>query len=639
MTSALDTFPKLLAHNAQIHPHDIALREKDFGIWQAFTWAEYQDWVEKRALGLYQLGVRQGDVVALIGDNRPGWVVGEIAAHALGALSIGLYRDALEEEVAYLITHAGVKVIFAEDEEQIDKLLGIGDRIPTVEKIVYSDPRGMRKYSDPRLMPATDLDEAGARLRSEKPALYADLMDRGKGEDVAVLCATSGTTTHPKLAMLPAGRVIDHCRHYLEFDPKTSADEYVSVLQLPWIVEQVHALGKALVARIPVAFVEEPETTMADMREIGPTFVLLAPRVWEEIAADVRARMMDASTLKRLLFNIALRRSLSALKRKRRSWLADVLAFRALRDRIGFSKLRSAGTGGAALAPETFRFFLALGIPLRQVYGQTELMGTYMLHREGDVDFDTVGVVVDDRIKVEIKEPDRQGVGEIVIDHPNMFTGYFGNEQATQDTVVDGWVHTGDAGYFNKRGHLVVIDRISDITAMSNGDRYSPQYIENKLKFSPYVAESVILGRGRDYLAAIICIRFSIMSKWAEKRRIAFTTYSDLSNRPEVYELIRKEVETVNATLPESQRIGKFLLLYKELDADDGELTRTRKLRRGVVAEKYADIIESIYAGAPHIDVDTTITFQDGSEQRIKTQLKVEDVGQSVSQAVRERAA
>ena len=639
MKTELDTFPRLLAHNARNHPHDIALREKDFGIWQALTWAEYQDWVERRALGLHQLGVRRGDVVALIGDNRPGWVVAEVASHALGAMSLGLYRDALEEEVAYLIRHAGVKLIFAEDEEQVDKLLGIGDRIPTVEKIIYSDPRGMRKYIDPRLMLAADLDVSGARLCNEQPALYFELMGQGTGEEVAVLCATSGTTTHPKLAMLPAGRIIDHCRRYLEFDPKSSADEYVSVLQLPWIVEQVHALGKSLVARIPVAFVEEPETTMADMREIGPTFILLAPRVWEEIAADIRAKMMDASPLKRLLFDMALRRSMSALRRNRRSRLADLLAFRALRDRIGFSKLRSAGTGGAALAPETFRFFLAMGVPLRQVYGQTELMGTYMLHREGDVDFDTVGVVVDDRIKVEIKDADRQGVGEIVIRHPNMFVGYFRNEQATRETVVDGWTHTGDAGYFDKKGHLIVIDRISDITLMANGNRYSPQYIENKLKFSPYIAESVILGKGRDYLAAIICIRFSIMSKWAEKRRIAFTTYADLSSRPEIYDLVRNEVETVNTTLPESQRIRKFLLLYKELDADDGELTRTRKVRRGVVAEKYADIIESIYAGAPHIDIDTTIAFQDGSKQRIKTQLKVHDVGQPVRPSLRERAA
>jgi long-chain acyl-CoA synthetase len=635
----LDTFPKLLAHNAQTHPRDVALREKDFGIWQAFTWAEYQDWVERRALGLHQLGIRQGDVVALIGDNRPGWVVGEIASHALRALSLGLYRDALEDEVAYLIEHAGAKVVFAEDEEQVDKLLGLGDRIPTVERILYSDPRGMRKYRDPRLMPVTDLDAKGARLRAEQPSLYADLMLQGKGEDVAVLCATSGTTTFPKLAMLPAGRIIDHCRHYLEFDPKTSADVYVSVLQLPWIVEQVHALGKALVARIPVAFVEEPETTMADMREIGPTFILLAPRMWEEIAADIRAKMMDASPLKRLLFDLALRRSLSALKRKHRSPLADLLAFRALRDRIGFSRLRSAGTGGAALAPETFRFFLALGIPLRQVYGQTELMGTYMLHRENDVDFDTVGVVVDDRIEVEIKDPDRQGVGEIVIHHPNPFAGYFRNEEATRTAVIEGWMQTGDAGYFDKKRHLVVIDRISDITAMASGDRYSPQYIENKLKFSPYIAEAVILGRGRDYLAAMICIRFSILSKWAEKRRIAFTTYSDLSSRPEIHDLVRKEVETVNATLPEAQRIRKFVLLYKELDADDGELTRTRKVRRGVIGEKYADIIESVYAGAPYIDVDTTITFQDGTKQRIKTRLRVEDVGEPVAKAVRERVA
>lgn len=639
MNTGLDTFPKLLAHNAGHYPDEIALREKAFGIWQAITWRQYQDWVEKRALALHHLGVRRGDVVGLIGDNRPSWVVGEIAAHALGALSLGLYRDALEDEVAYLIEHAAIKVVFAEDEEQVDKLLGLKDRIPSVEKIIYSDPRGMRKYDDPRLMPASDFDAIGERMRAEQPGLYAQFVVAGNGEDVAVLCATSGTTTHPKLAMLPAGRIIDHCRKYLAFDPKGPQDHYVSVLQLPWIVEQIHALGKSLLARMPVYFVEEPETLMADMREIGPTYILLAPRVWEEIAADIRARMMDASPLKRLMFHAALRLGLAAARRQRRSRLADFLVFRALRDRIGFSRLRSAGTGGAALAPETFRFFHALGVPLRQVYGQTELMGTYMLHRDGDVDFDTVGVVIDDRIKVRINEPDRQGVGEILTQHPNGFTGYFRNEEATREAVADGWLSTGDAGYYDKKGHLVVIDRVRDIATMASGDRYSPQYIENKLKFSPYVAEAVILGKGRDYLAAIICIRFSIMSKWAEKRRIAFTTYSDLASRPEVYELLRKEVESVNATLPEAQRIAKFLLLYKELDADDGELTRTRKVRRGVVAEKYADIIEAIYAGQPEIDIDTTISFQDGGKQRIRTRLKVVDVGQPMVPRLRDRAA
>ncbi len=325
--------------------------------------------------------------------------------------------------------------------------------------------------------------------------------------------------------------------------------------------------------------------------------MLFAPRVWEAIAADVRARMMDASPLKRALFDFGMKAGLAALAGGRRSAIAETLLLRALRDRLGFTRLRSAATGGAALGPDTFRFFRALGVPLRQLYGQTELVGAYTLHRGDDVDFDTVGVGFDAGIEMRIEAPDANGVGEIVTRHPNMFLGYYKNQEATAADLRDGWMHTGDAGYFNAAGHLVVIDRIQDLATTAHGARFSPQYIENKLKFSPYVAEAVILGAGRDYLAAIICIRFSIVSQWAEKRRIAFTTYTDLASRPEVYDLIRREVETVNATLPPAQRIRKFLLLYKELDADDGELTRTRKVRRGVISERYGDIIAAIYAG------------------------------------------
>jgi long-chain acyl-CoA synthetase len=639
MAPLLDTFPKLLACHAAEHPDQIALREKDFGIWQSITWAQYQERVKRCALGLYHLGVGRGDVVGLIGDNRPDWVIGQIAAHALGAMSLGLYRDTLEEEVAYLVNHAEVKVVLAEDEEQVDKLLGLGDRIPTVKKIIYADPRGMRKYDDPRLMPAADLDHIAARLGTEQPRLYDELVAAGSGEDVAVLCSTSGTTAHPKLTMLSAAAIINHCKKYLAVDPKGPDDDYVSVLPLPWIMEQVYAVGEALVSRMRVSFVEETETVMADMREIGPTFILLAPRVWEQIAADVRAKMMDASPLKRLAFGLGMRVGMAALAMGRRSRLADLLLFRALRDRVGFRRLRSAATGGAALGPDTFRFFLALGVPLRQIYGQTELMGAYTIHRAGDVDFDTVGLPFDDSIEVRIDAPDRHGVGEILARHPNMFRGFYKNEEETRKALRDGWMLTGDAGYFDKRGHLVVIDRVRDIAAMATGDRFSPQYIENKLKFSPYVAEAVIVGKDRDYLAAIICIRFPIVSKWAEKNRIAFTTYSDLSIRPEVSELLRMEVEKVNATLPEAQRICKFLLLYKELDADDGELTRTRKVRRGVIAEKYGDIIDAIFAGRPEIDVDTVITFQDGTKQRVRTRLKVIDLGGYVARPVRDLVA
>jgi long-chain acyl-CoA synthetase len=380
-----------------------------------------------------------------------------------------------------------------------------------------------------------------------------------------------------------------------------------------------------LICRIKVNFVEEAETLMHDMREIGPTFLLLPPRTWESIAADIRARIMDSSRLKRKLYELGMKIGLKAQEQGRRSRLADALLFRALRDRFGFSRLGTAATGGAALGPDTFKFFLAMGVPLRQLYGQTELGGAYTIHEAGDVDFDTVGKCLDE-CEVRIDKPDSEGVGEIVTRNPNRFLGYYKNEEDTKKDVRGDWMYTGDAGYFDDKGHLVVIDRVQDLAETARGVRFSPQYIENKLKFSPYIAEAVILGAKRDYLAAMICIRFSIVSKWAEKNRISFTTYSDLSTRAEVYDLLQKEVDKVNQTLPEAQRIHRVLLLYKELDADDGELTRTRKVRRSIVAERYGGIIDTIYSDADSVDVDTTITFQDGSKQRIKTTLKIVDL-------------
>ncbi len=450
-----------------------------------------------------------------------------------------------------------------------------------------------------------------------------------------MLCTTSGTTAHPKLAMLQGAAIIRHCRSYLAVDPKGPDDEYVSVLPLPWIMEQIYALGEWLVSRMKVNFVEEPETLMQDFREVGATFVLFAPRVWEAIAADVRARMMDASPLKRRLFDLGMKLGLAAVDRGERSALARWLLFRALQDRLGFSRLRSAATGGAALGPDTFRFFQAMGVPLRQLYGQTELAGAYTIHKPDDVDFDTVGVAFDSDVEIRIDQPDPNGVGEIVTRHRNMFAGYYRNESASLTELRDGWMYTGDAGYFNAKGHLVVIDRIKDIATTARNERFSPQYLENKLKFSAYIAEAVVLGDARDYLAAIVCIRFSTVSKWAEKRRIAFTTYSDLAAKPEIDALIRGEIEAINAKLPAAQRMRKFLLLYKELDADDGELTRTRKVRRGVINEKYADIIDAIYGDIAAVPVDTMIAFQDGTSQRIRATLRVVDLGAAAKESAR----
>jgi long-chain acyl-CoA synthetase len=637
-----DTFPKLLLHNAEHWPGEVAMREKEFGIWNEFTWADYRDRVKTIALGLIELGVKRGEVVSFIGKNRPEMVWSELAIHSVGCMSLGVYHDAMPQEVTYLVDYAQVRVVLAEDEEQVDKLLEVAENSKSIEKIVYFDPRGMRKYSDPRLVSWDDLKAMAARLDAREPSRFADEVALGKAEDVAILCTTSGTTSNPKLAMLQAGPFLGHCFAYLDADPKLPSDNYVSVLPLPWIMEQIYAVAQPLISRITVNFVEEPETMMADLREIGPTFVLLAPRVWEQIAADVRARMMDATRFKQKMYEFGMRLGLQALDQKRRSWLAELILFRPLRDRLGFTFLKSAATGGAALGPETFRFFQAMGVPLRQIYGQTELAGAYTIHRPDDVDFDTVGLPFGDT-ELRIDQPDKNGVGEIVARTSGMFLGFYRNEEATRADVRDGWMYTGDAGYIKKEnGHLVVIDRVKDLATTSTGTRFSPQFIENKLKFSPFIAEAVILGHDRPYLAAMICIRYSIVSKWAEQRSIAFTNYTSLSSQPEVYRLLREEVEKVNATLPEPQRVRKFVLLYKELDADDGELTRTRKVRRNVIAEKYADIIDAIYGDTPMVHVDTIIRFQDGTTSRIQTDLVVEkllDTGPAAASAAAPRSA
>ena len=618
-----DTTISLLEHNAQNFPNETAFREKDLGIWRATTWQEYRDRVSHIALGLKSLDLGDELIIAIIGDNRPQWVFSALAAHANQAMSLGMYRDVLEDELAYLLDYGRCPVVICEDEEQVDKLLNLEDKIPYVKHIVFDDPRGMRKYDDPRLMSLEALEALGREALAREPNAWQSLVQGLDAETIAVLCTTSGTTSNPKLSMISHKSLIQHGVSYLAKDPRGPEDEYVSSLPLPWIMEQMYAISWSLISRMKVNFVEEPETTMTDLREIGPTFALFAPRLWEQIAGDVRARIMDSTWLKRKMFDFGLKRGIAAIERGERSKLAEFLLFKALRDRLGLSRITSAATGGAALGPDTFKFFLAMGIPLRQLYGQTELLGAYTLHEPHDVDFDSVGVPFEG-VEVRIKNPDDEGVGEIITKHDNMMSGYYKNPEATAENFdEEGWLLSGDAGYFNDRGHLIVIDRVKDLAVTSDGKKFSPQFIENKLKFSPYVAEAVILGDERPFLSAIICIRYPVLSKWAEANRISFTTYSDLASKEPIQALIRQEVEAVNQTLPEHQQIDRFLLLYKELDADDGELTRTKKVRRKVVAQKYADIIDTLYSGADAVDIDTTIQFQDGTSQRIVTTLTV----------------
>ncbi|MDP2372537.1 AMP-binding protein [Reyranella sp.] len=618
-----DTLPRLLRHNARTHGADVALREKELGLWKSHSWTDFHDRARLWALALRGLGVGKGDVVAIVGDARPDWVAAAIGAHATGALTMGLYQEALESEIDYLVDLAEAKVVVAENEEQVDKMLRAASDAPSVRWIVYCDARGMRKYDDPRLVHRDVLLETARGVAAAEPGLWDSLVDATSGDDPAMLCSTSGTTSNPKLVTIASGRFIRHVAIYCDLFRLGPDDEYVSLLPMAWIGEQFQGIYQPLVCRHKVNFVENPETVMADLREIAPTFMFLAPRVWEQIAADVRARIIDASPFKRRMFQWGLDLALKAVERGSASWLAQSLVLRALRDRLGFTRLRFASTGGAAMGPDTFKFFMAMGLPMLQLYGQTELAGIYCTQRLGDVDFDAVGTGLGDDYKIRIDNPDANGVGEIVSAHPYMFSGYYRNEEATRTDLRDGWMYTGDAGYFKPSGQLVVVDRLRDLAMTVSGERFSPQFIENKLKFSPYISEAVILGDRRDHPAAIVCIRFAIVSKWAEQNRMSFTTYSDLSGRKEVYDLIAGEIDLVNASLPPAQRLRKFALLYKELDADDGELTRTRKVRRGVIAEKYADIIDAIYSGAGEVRIDTEIVFQDGSRQRVRTTLPV----------------
>jgi long-chain acyl-CoA synthetase len=627
-----DTFPKLLVRNAETFgDRKVAMREKEFGIWQEFSWKEYHEHVKYFSLGLVSLGLQAGDKVAIIGDNRPEWVWGEVAAQAAGAVPLGLYQDSTLKEVSYIIDHSDASFVLAEDQEQVDKILDMKEQLPKVRYIIYSDPRGMRGYKQPFLLDFKEVENFGRELEQRDPGLFAKNVAATSYEDLAFICYTSGTTGFPKGAMLSYRNFLSMAANLMEVDNKFEKDEFVSFLPLAWIGEQMMCLSSALLTGFTVNFPEKPETVQENIREIGPTIMFSPPRIWENMTSTVQVKVMDASALKRLMYNWALpvgyaysdavfrKEAIPPLLRLKQK-LAYALVFRALKDRLGLLRIRSASTGGAALGPDVFKFFNAMGVNLKQIYGQTEISGISCIHREGDINFDSVGKPIPE---TEIRLSDS---GEILSRSPSVFLGYYKNPEETEKTLSDGWLHSGDAGYFNEGGHLVVIDRVKDVMHLNDATRFSPQFIENKLKFSPYIKECVCLGNQRDFIASMICIDYPNVGKWAEGRRLSYTTYTDLAAKPEVLELLAKEVEKVNATLPETTRVKRFVPLYKELDADDDELTRTRKVRRSFVGERYKHVIEAMYAGEDAIPIDATIKYQDGKTSRIKTTLTIRNL-------------
>ncbi len=623
-----DTFPKLLVRNVRTIGDRVAMREKEYGIWQSHTWREYHDHVRDFSLGLVALGVKPGDKVAIIGDNRPEWVWSEVAAQAAGAASVGLYQDSNLTEVAFVIDHCDASIIVAEDQEQVDKILDMLDKLPKVRHVIFTDPRGLRKYDHPALLPFEAVEEKGRALAREQPGLFEENVRRTSADDVAIICYTSGTTGNPKGAMLTFRNLLSMALSLDEVDPKRPDDEFVSFLPLAWIGEQMMSLSASLARGFTVNFPEEPDTVTENIREIGPDVMFAPPRVWESLVSTVQVKIMDTTPFKRFMYErcMPIGKQVADLRFEKKpvpvglrlAWFfADWLLFRALKDRLGMSNLRSASTGGAALGPDVFRFFHALGVPLRQIYGQTEIAGISCIHREGDIAFHTVGVPIPGT-EVRIAEN-----GEILSRSASVFRGYYKNDEATAATLRDGWLHSGDAGYLAEGGHLVVIDRLKDVMKLADGTQFSPQFIENRLKFSPYVKEAVVVGKDRPFLTGMLCIDMGVVGKWAEKNKLSYTTYTDLSAKKEVYDLVQRAVDEVNETLPAAARIQKFVLLYKELDADDEELTRTRKVRRSFVEDRYKDVISALYGDAHEVPIDTTIRFQDGKTSRIRTTLLV----------------
>ena len=624
-----DTLPKLLKQQAEKFGHSKhALREKDYGIWQSFTWQEYYDHVKYFCLGMVSLGLKKSDKVAIIGDNRPEWIYAELSAQCVGAIPVGIYQDSILKEVSYIINLSKSKFVIAEDQEQCDKIIDMQDELPSVEYIIYHDPKGMRTYDEPKLLYFPDVEEMGRRYEEENPDFFDLQVEATKEEDAASICTTSGTTGDPKLSLLSHRNMVQMAHNLGEVDKKYESDEFVSFLPLPWIGEQMMAISSSLLFGFTVNFPEKPETAQDNVREIGPHVMFSPPRVWENMAAMVQVKIMDASRFKRFVYDKCLpigyhwadlkfQKKTPTLIDKIKYGIAYCLVFRALKDRLGFTHIRSASTGGAALGPDTFRFFHALGVNLKQIYGQTEISGISCIHRDGDVDFDSVGMPIPG---AEIKITEE---GEIVSRSSSLFMGYFENQKATDETIIDGWLHSGDAGYFNDKGHLVVIDRVKDVMTLRDGTKFSPQFIENKLKFSPYIKEAVAIGHERNYIVAMVCIDFEIVGKWAENNRMAYTTYTDLASQDQIYGMIQEEVAKVNENLPEAARVHKFILLYKELDADDDELTRTRKVRRRFVDEKYSEIIEGMYADKDLIHIETIIKYQDGKTRKLKTDVKV----------------
>lgn len=626
------TIPKLFVRQCARYGKDkVAMREKEFGIWRPFTWQDYYDNVKYLCLGFVALGLERGDKVAMIGDNRPEGLWAEMAALCAGGVGVWLFQDCMMEEVKYIIDHSDAKFFVGETQEEVDKALSIKDSCPKLKWVVWDDPKGMRNYRQDFLISQDRVREMGRELDEKEPGLFKRLVEAGHGDDICLLFYTSGTTDLPKGALLSHWNMLTMGRNLMAVDPCYDTDDFVSYLPFAWIGEQMMSVSCGLQVGYTINFPEEPDTAQDNIREIGPHVMFAPPRLYEGMTRSVQVRHIDSSWLKRTVYRFATKVGyrVADLKFQRKpvplawrvlNWLASVTMQKKLKDHLGLSRLRHCYTGGAAMGPDHFRFFHALGVNLKQIYGQTEIAGISIVHRDGDVKFDTVGTPIPET-EVRITEE-----GEIICRSPSVFLGYYKNEEATRKTLVDGWLYSGDRGFIDEDGHLVVFDRSKDVMTLKDGRPFSPQYLETRLKFSPFLQEAWVIGDRRDYICAVMCIDYSVVGKWADERKLNYTSYQELSQKPEVYDLVQKKIEEANRDLPEPARIHRFINLYKVFDADDEELTRTSKLRRSFVEQRYKDIVDALYSDSDVVHMDTTITYEDGRSQRIKTDLAIRTV-------------
>jgi len=623
------TIPKLFVRQARKYGAGrVAMREKEFGIWRPITWQQYHDNVKHLALGLVAIGLEEGDKVSMIGDNRPQGLWAEMATLCARGTGVWLFQDCLIDEVRYIIDHSDTKFIFGEGQEEVDKALSIYDECPKLKKIIWDDPKGMRNYDQECLISLKEVQELGKKLEAEKPRLFDELIEKGHGEEVALLFYTSGTTALPKGALLSHNNMLTMGKHLMEVDPCRDTDDYVSYLPFAWIGEQMMSISCGLQIGYTLNFPEEPETAQENIREIGPHVMFAPPRMYEQMTRTVQVKYLDATWIKRKCYETSTKIGyhVADLKfsKKPVPWywkLFQNIAFwmvqKKLKDHLGLSRVRNAYTGGAAMGPDHFRFFHALGVNLKQIYGQTEVAGISVVHRSGDIKFDTVGHPIPGT-EIQITEG-----GEIITRSPSVFLGYYKNPEATESTLRNGWLYSGDKGFIDDDGHLVVFDRTKDVFTLKDGRPFAPQYLETRLKFSPYIKDSWVIGDKRDFITAVMCIDYTVVGKWADEKKLNYTSYQELSQMPEVYDLVEKQIRQANKDLPPVAKVRRFTNLYKELDPDDDELTRTRKLRRAFVEKRYQEIVDALYSDRDAVHIDTTIKYEDGRQAHIKTDMKI----------------